>query len=37
MGNIGNPVKTVEFEPMPTEAPIVEPSAPAVQPEPVPA
>lgn len=37
MGNIGEPVKTVEFEPMPAEAPVIEPAAPSVAPEPVPA
>jgi hypothetical protein len=39
MGDIGEPVKTVEFEPMPETVPIVEPAAPAVAPaeEPVPA
>lgn len=38
MGDIGEPVRHVEFEPMPTTVPIHEP-APAVQPErePVPA
>lgn len=39
MGNIGEPVKTVEFEPMPETVPVVEPAAPAPAPveEPVPA
>lgn len=36
MGNIGEPVKTVEFEPMPESVPVVEPAAPAVAPEPEP-
>jgi hypothetical protein len=36
MGNIGEPVKTVEFEPMPETVPMVEPAAPSVAPaEPV--
>ena len=33
MGDIGEPVRTIEFEPMPTTIPIQEPS-PAVTPEP---
>lgn len=38
MGNIGEPVKTVEFEPMPESAPVVEPAAPSpAEPEKVPA
>lgn len=38
MGNIGEPVKTVEFEPMPEMVPFVEPAAPAPAPAaPVPA
>lgn len=40
MGNIGEPVKTVEFEPMPETAPVIEPAAPSVapvEPEKVPA
>jgi hypothetical protein len=37
MGNIGEPVKTVEFEPMPETVPVVEPAAPVVEPEKVPA
>lgn len=40
MGNIGEPVRHVELEPMPTTAPIQEPSpqvAPAETPEAVPA
>jgi hypothetical protein len=36
MGNIGKPLRTVEFEPMPEDVPVREPSPP-VAPEPVPA
>lgn len=36
MGNIGEPVRHIEFEPMPETAPIHEPS-PAKTPEKVPA
>lgn len=28
MGNIGEPVRRIEFEPLPAEAPAVEPAAP---------
>lgn len=35
MGNIGEPVKTVEFEPMPEAQPAQEPS-PAITPVPAP-
>jgi hypothetical protein len=34
-GNIGEPQKHVEFEPMPEASPVQEPAAPAVAPEPV--
>lgn len=36
MGDIGEPVRHVEFEPMPTTAPVEEPAAPSVPSEPVP-
>lgn len=36
-GNIGEPVRHVEFEPLPDAVPVTEPAAPAVQPEPIPA
>lgn len=35
-GNIGEPQRHIELEPMPETAPIEEPAAPAVQPETVP-
>jgi hypothetical protein len=35
-GNIGEPQKHVEFEPMPDEVPVAEPAAPAPVQEPVP-
>jgi hypothetical protein len=38
MGNIGKPVRHIELEPLPEEAPVAEPSpdiAPAVEPAPV--
>lgn len=32
-GNIGEPQRHIEFEPLPDEVPVTEPAAPAVQPE----
>ena len=32
MGDIGEPVRHVEYEPMPETAPIEEPAAPSVEP-----
>lgn len=37
MGNIGEPVRHVEFEPLPETAPIEEPAVAPAEPEPVPA
>lgn len=37
MADIGEPVREVEFEPMPETAPVEEPAAPVKTPEPVPA
>lgn len=34
MGNIGEPQKHIEFEPMPETEPVHEPAAPEVEPEP---
>lgn len=36
-GDIGEPVRRIEFEPLPDEAPIEEPAAPAPRREAVPA
>lgn len=34
MGDIGEPVRRIEFEPFPEEAPATEPAAPVTTPEP---
>ena len=36
MGQIGNPQKEIEFEPLPASEPVHEPAAPAPEPERVP-
>ena len=37
MGDIGEPVRKIEFEPLPQTAPVEEPAAPKPEREPVPA
>lgn len=36
MGDVGEPKRVIEFEPLPESAPIEEPAAPAPEPEKVP-
>jgi len=37
VGDIGEPIRHIEFEPMPETEPVKEPAAPAVEPEKAPA